>query len=144
VMWFEENTLPVVFFWFSLCLSFIQFFFSVLAPSIIGGMSLSPSANWQMQHAWVKAGFPFSGQSLCRWPPPHHKQRGVCVQLAQTWPNCWQLWHWVSPVWALYAFTLIEMWLSLGRWKISCNSVVLGKVVALSLEVERRVVIFWR
>jgi hypothetical protein len=54
--------------------------------------------------------FPFSGHSLCRWPPPHHKQRGGCLQFAQTWPNCWQLCHCVSPFWALYASTLIVMW----------------------------------
>jgi hypothetical protein len=35
--------------------------------------------------------FLFSGQSSCRWPPSHHKQRGGCLQLAQTWPNFWQL-----------------------------------------------------
>jgi hypothetical protein len=25
----------------------------------------------------------FSGHSLCRWPPPHHKHQGVCLQLAK-------------------------------------------------------------
>jgi hypothetical protein len=39
----------------------------------------------------------FSGHSLWRWPPPHRRQRGGCLQFAQTWPNGWQLWHCVSP-----------------------------------------------
>jgi hypothetical protein len=42
-----------------------------------------------------------SGHSLCRWPPPHHKQLGGCLQFAQTRPNCWQLWHWVRAFGAL-------------------------------------------
>jgi hypothetical protein len=31
----------------------------------------------------------FSRHSMCRWLPPHHIQRGGCLQLAQTWSNCW-------------------------------------------------------
>jgi hypothetical protein len=44
-----------------------------------------------LQNACVEDAFPFSEQSLCRWLHPHHKQRGGCLQLAQTWPNFWQL-----------------------------------------------------
>jgi hypothetical protein len=78
------------------------------------GMGFSPSANRQLQHVGVDDVFPFSGHSLCRWPPPHQKQRAGCLQFAQTWPNCWQLWHCLRPFWALYASTLIAMWHRLG------------------------------
>jgi hypothetical protein len=52
----------------------------------------------QLQHVGVDVLFSFSEHSLCRWPPPRHMQRGGWFQLAQTWPNCWQLWHCVRPV----------------------------------------------
>jgi hypothetical protein len=75
----------------SLGFSLLHFFFGVPAASVVGGCAASPSANWHLQHVGVEAVFPFPGQSLCRWHPPHHKQRGRCLQLAQTWPNFWQL-----------------------------------------------------
>jgi hypothetical protein len=51
------------------------------AAAVGAGCAFSPSVNWQFQHAGVEDAFSFSGQSLCMWPPPHHKQPegGVAV-----------------------------------------------------------------
>jgi hypothetical protein len=40
----------------------------------LAGWAFSASANWQLQLGGVEAAFPFSEQSLCRCPPPHHKR----------------------------------------------------------------------
>jgi hypothetical protein len=45
------------------------------------------SARVKFQQLSVDSVFVFSGHSLCRWPPLHHKHGGDCLQLAQTWPN---------------------------------------------------------
>jgi hypothetical protein len=37
--------------------------------------AFSPFPNWQLQHAGVEDVFPFSGHSLCRWPPSHNKKK---------------------------------------------------------------------
>jgi hypothetical protein len=108
----------------------------VCAAPIVGGMGFFSSR--QLQHAGVDVVFPFSGHSLCRYSPPHHKQRGGCLQFAQTWPNCWQLWHCVREFWVLYVSTLIAMWQRLCRWKVSWNFAVLGKVTR-----KRGRFVFW-
>jgi hypothetical protein len=55
-------------------------------------------------------------------------QRGVCLQLAQTWPNFWQLKHWVRVNWDLYASTLMQIWQRLESLNMSGDFVVLGRV----------------
>jgi hypothetical protein len=51
----------------------------------------SASARVQLQQLGVDSKFGFSGHSQCRWPPPHHKHRRGCLQLAQTLPQYCQL-----------------------------------------------------
>jgi hypothetical protein len=67
---------------------------SASSPELISflGDIKSGSRIWnRSQHVDFDSVLPFSGQSLSRWPPPHHKQRGGSLQFAQTWPKCWQL-----------------------------------------------------
>jgi hypothetical protein len=88
VVKFEGNVLPDVVFCF-----FWDFFrvspFSWLQPRQLAECAASPSANWQLQHVGVEETFSLSGQYLCKWMPPHHKQRESWLQFAQTWPNVW-------------------------------------------------------
>jgi hypothetical protein len=58
----------------------------------------------------------------------HHKQQGGCLQFAQMWLNCWQLWH-CKGILVLYVSTLIVVWQRLGSQKISWDFAVLGKVL---------------
>jgi hypothetical protein len=125
----EEKTLPVVVLGVLCDLFFCRSSFACLQPRQLAGCGFSPSANRQLQKDGVQAAFSFSGHSLCRRPPPYHTQRGGCLQFAQTWPNCWQLWHCVRPFWALYVSTLIAMWQRDVKRKISWDFAALDKVM---------------
>jgi hypothetical protein len=86
-----ENTLPVdsfCCFW-----GFIRSISSLawLQPRYVEGCGRSLSFSLQLQQFGEEFSVSFSGQSLCRWSRPHHKQRGDCLQFAQTWPNSWHL-----------------------------------------------------
>jgi hypothetical protein len=62
-----------------------------LQPRYDAGWGFSPSTRVQLQHLGVDSAFVFSGHSLCRGPPTHHRHLGGCLQLDQTWPKFWQL-----------------------------------------------------
>jgi len=83
------------------------------AATVVGGCGL------QLQQLGVDSYLSFSGHYLWIWTPPHHTQRAGCLQLAQTWPNFWQLQHCISIFWALCASTLMTTWLSLVKLKTS-------------------------
>jgi hypothetical protein len=57
----------------------------------------------QLKHVGVVVVLSLSGHSLCRWRPPHHIQRGGCLQIAQTWRDFWQMRHCVRSVRDLYS-----------------------------------------
>jgi hypothetical protein len=69
----------------------LQFRLGLKAASVVGGMRLHSVAQLAVAACGFDSVLPFSGQSLCRWPPPHHKQRGGSLQFAQIWPNFLQL-----------------------------------------------------
>jgi hypothetical protein len=64
----EKNIAPVGSLGSSLCSSP----FGWLHPRYVAGLGFSLTARVQLQHPV----FIFSGHSLCRWPPPHHKHPG--------------------------------------------------------------------
>jgi hypothetical protein len=65
--------------------------FAFLQPRYDAAWGFSPSTRAQLQQLSVDSVFIFTGHSLCRWPPPHHKHIGGCLQFAQSWPKVWQL-----------------------------------------------------
>jgi hypothetical protein len=97
----KENALPVVFLGVLCSFFFCSSSFACLQPWYLVGWCFSSSANRQLQHVEADVVLPFSWHSLYWWSPPHHKQRGGCLQFAQTWPNCWKLWHFVRRFWTL-------------------------------------------
>jgi hypothetical protein len=62
-----------------------------LQPQHDTGWGFSPSPRVQLQQFGVDSVSLFSGRSLCRWPPLHHKHLKGCLQSAQTWPKFWQM-----------------------------------------------------
>jgi hypothetical protein len=65
--------------------------FAWLQPRCGAGWGFSLSTRVQLQQLNVQFVLIFSGHSLCRWPPPHHKYRGGCLQLAYIGPKFSQL-----------------------------------------------------
>jgi hypothetical protein len=82
---------------------FLQLLPRVQAPTVVGGMRFFSLQQFAVSTPWSGGSVLLLWALLVQMAPPHHKQRGGCLQLAQTWPNCWQLWHCVRALWVLYA-----------------------------------------
>jgi hypothetical protein len=87
----EKNVLLEDPFWARCPLLLCSLPFAWLQPRYDAGWGFAPSTRAQLQQHGVDPVFVFSGHSLCRWPPPHHKHQGGCLQLVQTWLKFWQL-----------------------------------------------------
>lgn len=124
--WGKHPFAPFGVLWvFFFCVSSLAY----LQPLQLEKCAVSPSISLQLKHVGVQERFPVSGESFCRWLPPHHMQWGGCLQFAQTCPNFWQLEHCISIFWDLYGSTLIAMWQRFGKVKISYDFIILGKVM---------------
>jgi hypothetical protein len=103
MVWLEENTLPLVVFLFRVSS------LACLQPRQSEGWGSSPSTNLQLLHVSINALLLFSGHSFCRWPSPHHIQRGGPLAVS---PDMAEL---------LAAVTLRETSLGFVRLHPDCN-----------------------
>lgn len=83
----EKNVLPEDPLGARCVLLFCSSPFVRLQPQYEAGWGFSPSRRVQLQQLDVDSVFLFTEHSLCRWPPPHHKHGGRCLQLSLTWPK---------------------------------------------------------
>jgi hypothetical protein len=83
----RKTTFLLVLFWRISGFSTVAFPPSCGCSLGVDGYGHSPSFKMLLQQPGVDSSFSFSGHSLCRWPHSHHKQRGCCLQFAQTWLN---------------------------------------------------------